>query len=178
MTNPRKKRSRKRSPRRQDTPQPQPRLGDPARLAEILCPLIVGLTTFAAFWPALNGEFVHWDDYKLYVENAHYRGLGNRHLLWMFTTTKMGHYQPLTWPSVAIDYEICGMSPTSYQRTSMILHALNAVLVYLVALRLLATAQRVKPVEHPVALRMAAAVAALLYVAHPLRVESVAWATE
>ena len=178
MTDSRKRRSGKRSPRLRDARQPPLRLGDPARLAAILCPLIVGLTTFAAFWPALSGKFVHWDDYKLYVENPEYRGLDDRHLLWMFTTVKMGHYHPLTWLSVAIDYEISGMSPTSYHRTSLILHALNAVLVYFVALRLLAAAQRVKSVEHPVALRLAAAVAALLYAVHPLRVESVAWASE
>lgn len=148
------------------------------QLATFLCPAIVALAAFTAFLPALDAEFVAWDDLKLLVENREYRGLGDAHVQWMFTTTYLGHYQPLTWFSYAIDHQIFGLSARAYHRTNLILHALNAVLVYLAAIRLLAIAQRLQPEQHPIGLRVAAAVAALFFAVHPLRVESVAWATE
>lgn len=40
----------------------------------------------AAFLPALSPDFVNWDDPGVLLDNPHYRGLGPRHLVWMFTT--------------------------------------------------------------------------------------------
>lgn len=148
------------------------------RLPAILLPLVVAVAGFAAFYPALRAEFVDYDDNKLFVENESYRGLTPAHLRWMFTTTFMGHYQPLTWLSSAVDYQISGTRPTSYHLNNLLLHALCGTSLYFIGRRLLAAAFRLGPSENPVAVRVAAAVAALLFAIHPLRVESVAWATE
>ncbi len=139
--------------------------------------MVVAIAAFTAFWPALDAGFVDYDDDALYIQNTGYQGLDASRLHWMFTTKLMGHYQPLTWLSVALDYTISEADP-SYHRTNLILHALAALLLYSAAKRLLAAAQGLKPGEHPIALRLAAAVAALLYAIHPLRVESVAWVSE
>src|SRR2546427_8432752 len=93
----------------------------------------------------------------------------------MFTTTLMGHYIPVTWLSFGLDYVLWGMQPAGYHFTNLLLHAANAVLFYWVARRLLAAAQ---PDTSRTALRAGAAVAALFFAVHPLRAESVAWATE
>lgn len=106
----------------------------------LACPVLVGMVTFAAFWPVLGAEFVNYDDPKLYVDNPDYRGFEAGHLRWMFTTMYMGHYQPLMWLSAAMDQAISGNEPSSYHRTSLILHTLCAVMLYFVALRLLAAA--------------------------------------
>jgi Tfp pilus assembly protein PilF len=128
--------------------------------------LLVAAITAAAFWPALDNQFVNWDDDKNFLHNPHFRGLDPAALRWMFTTFHLGHYHPLTWLSLGLDYTIWGLNPTGYHFTSVILHAANAVLFYFVGLRLLGGG------------RFAAALAGLLFALHPLRVESVAWASE
>ena len=64
-------------------------------------------------------------------------GFGPAHLKWMFTTFLSGPYMPLTWLSFAFDYRLWGMNPFGYHLTNLALHALNAGLFYLLALRLL-----------------------------------------
>ncbi len=145
---------------------------------KLLVPLFLLTITFAAFYPALSAEFVNLDDDRLFVENNSYRGFDEARLTWMFTTTFMGHYQPVTWLSSALDYKISGTDPSSYHRNNIILHALNGVLVYLLAMRLLAAALGSRVTESPIPWRVASVVASLLFAVHPLRVESVAWATE
>lgn len=136
-----------------------------------LLPAAVAIATVAAFLPALAGEFLNWDDTINFVENPDYRGLSAPHLRWMATTFLMGHWHPLTWLTLGIDYTIWGMNPVGYHLTSLLFHAANAALLYAVLLKLLGLGGR------PGA-RWPAAAGALLYSLHPLRVESVAWITE
>jgi len=90
----------------------------------------------------------------------------------------MGHYQPLTWfrtrwiPAV-------GDESFGFHLTNVVIHAFNTALVYLLARRLnrgrLAGGRIVGAAR---TLEAGAALAALLFGIHPLRVESVAWITE
>src|SRR5438093_6080429 len=144
-------------------------------LPERILPLAIVLAVVAVFAVGLRNEFVQWDDQVNLVENPHFRGLAPRHLAWMLTTTLMGHYIPVTWLSFGLDYVLWGMQPAGYHFTNLVLHAANAVLVYWLARRLLAAA---RPDTSEMALRAGAAVAALFFAIHPLRAESVAWATE
>lgn len=137
--------------------------------------LSIVLAVVAVFAVGLRNEFVDWDDAANLLENQDYRGLGGAHLAWMFTTTLMGHYIPLTWLTFGLDYLLWGMEPAGYHFTNLVLHAANATLVYWLAKHLLAAA---RPRAGEYALRAGAAVAALFFAVHPLRAESVAWATE
>jgi tetratricopeptide (TPR) repeat protein len=139
-------------------------------------PLIVVVLTMAAFYPVTQNKFINWDDYKNFVENPHYRGLGWTNIRWMFTTFHMGHYQPLTWVTLGLDYVLWGLNPFGYHLTSLILHAATAVAFFFLARQLLSIATGSG--QEGVAVWVGAAVAALLFALHPLRVESVAWATE
>src|SRR5213596_1362557 len=141
-----------------------------------LAPLLVALFTLAAFLPALQNQFVNWDDAENFLENPHYRGLGWTNLRWMWTTHR-GHYIPLTWMTLGLDYLLWGMNPLGYHLTSLLLHAANAVVFFFIARRLLTLALP-SPSEHGHALAVSAGFAALVFAIHPLRVESVAWATE
>jgi hypothetical protein len=121
----------------------------------------------ACFLPSLGSDFVLWDDDMNFTDNPSYRGLSPSHLRWMFTTFHGGHYQPLSWITLGLDYTLWGMNPLGYHLTNLLLHAVNALLVY----RLIAALV-------PGVGASAAAVGTLLFAIHPLRVESVAWATE
>jgi Tfp pilus assembly protein PilF len=142
-------------------------------------PVILIVTTCAAFFPALWNGFVDWDDYENLVNNSSYRGLGWKQLRWMFTSFHLGHYQPLSWVSLGLDYLIWGTDPFGYHLTNVILHAANAVLFYFVCRRLLSIVFA-PPRDGTLyaGLSVAAGLSALLFAVHPLRVESVAWATE
>lgn len=142
------------------------------RRASVLVPAGVALITLVAFLPVLHDGFVAWDDDKNFVDNPLYRGLGPAQLHWMWTTFHMGHYVPLSWMTLGLDYELWGMNPSGYHLTNLLLHTASAVVVYFVARRLMAEVLVGRGA------RLTAAFAALLFAVHPLRVESVAWVTE
>jgi tetratricopeptide (TPR) repeat protein len=146
-----------------------------ARRCDALASAGIFLATLVAFGPALHNGFVDWDDTVNFLGNPHYRGLGWPQISWMLTTTWMGHWIPVTWLTLGLDYVVWGMDPFGYHLTAVILHALNGVLFHRVALRLLAAAA---PHWRRGSLSLGAAVAAALFALHPLRVESVAWVTE
>ena len=137
--------------------------------------LVFGLTAYA-FWPSLQNAFVQWDDPLNFTDNPHYRGLGWPQLKWMFTSFHTGPYIPLTWISLAIDYLVWGLNPTGYHLTSLLLHAGNAVLVYRIAKRLIDIAAT-RDADLPRGFHVGAVFSALFFSVHPLRVESVVWAT-
>src|SRR3989454_1085864 len=139
-------------------------------------PVLIALVTVAAFLPTLHNHFVNWDDDTNFLDNPHYRGLDWTHLRWMWTT-HVGHYIPLTWMTLGLDYLLWGMKPVGYHLTSLLLHAANAVVFFFVVRRLLTRALP-SPAERGHALAVSAGVAALVFAIHPLRVESVAWVTE
>ena len=136
---------------------------------------VLVIAVFAALSGALGNGLV-WDDLPNLEANQAYRGLSWSHLAWMFTTTHGGHYQPLSWLSFALDHELWGADDAfGFHLTNLLLHALTAAGLYLVASRLLRLTCR--DLDAP-SVGLGALAAALLFAIHPLRVESVAWATE
>jgi Flp pilus assembly protein TadD len=130
------------------------------------------------FLPALEAGFVNWDDDTNFLNNPDYRGVGAAQLQWMFTTFLMGHYIPLTWMTLGLDYVVWGMNPFGYHLTNILLHAANAVLFYFIALRLLLASGPGRSADTTFAPIIGAGFATLLFAIHPLRAESVAWITE
>src|SRR5947199_1647353 len=141
-----------------------------------LVPVVIALITCAAFLPTLQNQFVNLDDNDNFLDNPRYRGLAWTHLRWMWTTHQ-GHYIPLTWMTLGLDYLLWGMNPVGYHLTSLLLHAANAGVFFFVVRRILTQALPSLS-ERGYALAVSAGVAALVFAIHPLRLESVAWATE
>ena len=147
-------------------------------MSEWVVPLAIAIVVFIVFSPALHDGFVSLDDRRNFLDNAAYRGLGTVQLRWMWTTTLMGHFIPLSWMTLGLDYVLWGMNPTGYHLTNVVLHVANAVAVYFIARRVLRANNQPALLDTSYRLALAAAAAALLFALHPLRVESVAWVTE
>src|SRR6266513_252865 len=160
--------------RREPLARPSPRRWGPG-----LVSILIAVVTFAAFLPTLQNQFVNWDDPYNFLHNPHYRGLGWSQLRWMWTAAfYMGHWIPLTWMTLGLDYLLWGMNPFGYHLTSLVLHVANAIVFYFVAFRILGLALPDPGDRGRAGLALSAGFAALLFALHPLRVESVAWATE
>ncbi|MBI4248493.1 MAG: tetratricopeptide repeat protein [Elusimicrobia bacterium] len=124
------------------------------------------LATLVLFWPALSHEFVNFDDDKYIVLNEQVRsGVTMRGAAWAFTTLRGSHWHPLTWLSHMLDCQIYGLNAGGHHLTSLLLHAANSTLFFLL---LRAMTRELWP----------SAFAAFWFALHPLRVESVAWAAE
>ena len=146
-----------------------------SRARRALLPALVFAVAFLTFWPGLSGEFVNWDDDVNFLANPNYRGLGWNNLRWMATTTYQGHWIPLSWLTLGVNYALDGMKPRGYHLGNLLLHGANATLFYWTARRLLTAAGAA---AGELSLTAGAAFAALLFAVHPLRVESVVWITE
>lgn len=154
--------------------------------------LLIIIVTALAFAEAPLGEFVSWDDNRNFIGNEAYLGLSLDHLERMFTVPFGGHYQPLTWLSFALESrfwdalaadesQVQSMRAVGYHFTNLVFHVVTAVVFFFVARRLIARAVYTSTTARAIsggALTVGALVAALFFAVHPLRVESVAWATE
>jgi hypothetical protein len=136
--------------------------------------VLIFAAVFVVFLSALDGQFLNWDDDINFLENQGFRGLGWAQLRWMWTHTLMGHYIPLTWMSLGLNYTLGGMNPWGYHLGNVLIHAMNAVVLYFVARRLLIASG----ISGSSPLLWGASFAALVFGVHPLRAESVAWITE
>jgi len=160
------------------SPDQVPAITDRTKLspARWLVPVLVALFTAGAFLPTLQNGFVDWDDTINFLSNPHYRGLGLEELRWMFTAFYNGHYTPLTWMTLGLDYLLWGMDPAGYHVSNLLFHVATAVAFYFLTMKLLRLAAG--GVAEDKAVWVGAAFAALFFAVHPLRVESVAWITE
>jgi hypothetical protein len=77
--------------------------------------------------------FVDFDDSEYVYENRQVRaGLTLEGAVWAFTTTRAANWHPLTWLSHMADVQIFGLRAGWHHRVNMLIHALNAVLLFLV----------------------------------------------
>lgn len=140
---------------------------------------MVAVLVLAVFSPAFSGDFLDWDDNLTVVANVHLETLDLGTLRWAATTFFMGHYQPLTWLSLALDRAIWGLDPRGFHLTNVVLHLLSSLLVYRIVLFVVEHAVSSRPSRpSTVELGWLAAGAASAWALHPQRVESVAWITE
>jgi tetratricopeptide (TPR) repeat protein len=157
----------------------------------------VAFVTVLVYLPALQNEFVTWDDNLYVYDNPQIRSLGISLFKWAFLGFHVGNWHPLTWLSHALDYALWGLNPFGHHLTSVIFHGLNTFLVVILIIRLINYANPSTPPftkgRHDSQPRgrggiikeggyytsiIAGAVTGLLFGLHPLHVESVAWVSE
>ncbi len=151
---------------------------DPGRVFLFCALAIVTGVTALTFAGVIYFDFVNWDDDYVLVKNPHYLGFTWKNIQWMFTTGHAGHYQPLTWLSYALDYVLSGHDepqPAAFHVTNLLLHMATATAFFYLCLRILTIVEDGRRSQGVV---IGACMAALIFAIHPLRAESVAWATE
>ena len=152
-----------------DAPEAPPTPPPAAPLLAVLCALALAGATLVTFWPVRDHAFLNWDDGV--VMTAPTREPGEQGVMrWAATTRFLEHYQPLGW--LALD-AVAGRppSPARVHASAVWLHAVNAVLLFLLVASL---APRDGPAE---ARWLTAAAATAVFAVHPMRVEPVAWAS-
>jgi len=131
----------------------------------ILCLLLV-TCTLGVYNGVTHNGFVNYDDDLYITANRQVQaGLHSSTLGWAFTTFDVSNWHPLTWVSYLIDYQIFKLNPAGYHYTSLLLHCVNVVLLFLLLVE--ATKQTWPSLA-----------AAAIFALHPLNVESVAWVAE
>jgi protein O-mannosyl-transferase len=135
----------------------------PGRLAlTLVAAALVAGATLLAYSNALDHQFVGWDDPAYVAENPLVQEHRYRELL---TTVISLNYHPLTMVSLAANAS-WPLSAKPFILTNIVLHAINSLLAFWLALLL--SGHRL-----PVA-----ACVGLLFGIHPMHVESVAWISE
>ncbi len=115
---------------------------------------------------ATSNGFLNYDDNDYVTENPLVRdGLSAHGIGRAFTEAHAANWHPVTWVSHMVDVELFGMDARAHQRTSIWLHTLSALLLFL-ALRALTGAA------------LPSAFVAALFALHPQHVESVYWIAE
>src|SRR5208283_2316623 len=124
--------------------------------------LTVGFLAIAFFvyQPAWHAGFI-WDDDDHLTANPAMTAPHGLKMIWSSLATS--RYYPLTLTTFWVQRQLWELDPLPYHMVNIALHALSGFLIFLVLRRL-----RVP----------AAWLAAMLWVLHPVNVESVAWITE
>ncbi len=128
--------------------------------------LLLAVLTLALYNPVTRHPFVNYDDDRYVTENPHVRqGLTAETVTWALTSTEQANWHPLTWMSHALDVSLFRLNPAGHHFTSVLLHAINAILLFLL---LMWATGRFGP----------SLFVAALFALHPINVESVAWVAE
>jgi protein O-mannosyl-transferase len=152
------------SKRRKQTSTAQP--SAETRCAPVAVCLFLAVTVAVVFGQTVNHDFVNFDDQDYVYENPHVvRGLTSEGVAWALTTAHASNWHPLTWLSHELDCQLYGLQAGGHHATNVLLHAANAILLFLLLWRMTGDF-------------WPAAFVATVFAVHPLRVESVAWLAE
>ena len=131
-----------------------------------LLALFLVAITVLSYWPTFSNGFVNYDDPGYVTQNRFLQpGLTLHNVVWAFRATIMANWHPLTWISHMADVQLFALHPAGHHATSLLLHALNVVLLFY--LLLAATGYLWRSVT-----------VAALFALHPFNVECVAWVSE
>ena len=121
---------------------------------------------FYLYLPSTDFGFLDgWDDPQYITENFKIHSLAFGNLVRIFTSFDMGNYAPVHILSYAIDYYFFGLDASGYRVVNIVLHFLNAVLVFVVVRRISSR-------------DIISFFVALIFAIHPLQVETVAWVSQ
>jgi tetratricopeptide (TPR) repeat protein len=126
----------------------------------LIIALLAGLLVLV-YWPAICGGFI-WDDDVYVTNNPLLTAPHGWQDIW-FSAKHQSQFFPLVFTTLRVEHALWGLNPFGYHLANILLHAANAVLVWLVLRRMGIPG---------------AWMAAALFAFHPVQAESVAWITE
>ena len=128
--------------------------------------LLLFAAVLASYSSIIHNQFLDYDDNEYITNNAHVKaGLTWANVQWAFSTSEEANWHPLTWLSHELDSELFGLNPVGHHVVNVLLHAVNAVLLFLL-------------LQSATGFRWRSLMVAALFALHPINVESVAWAAE
>ncbi|WP_026841465.1 tetratricopeptide repeat protein [Citrifermentans bremense] len=128
--------------------------------------VVIVIVTMGAYCSILSHSFqIFWDDAMYITLNDAAKGLSLDHLIKAFATNYAGNFAPVHIISYMLDYTIWGADPKGFLLSNIILHTLNGILLY----RLLSILDWSRP---------ATLFSVMIFLLHPVQVESVAWISE
>src|SRR5664280_1443593 len=137
-------------------------------LIPVLICLALAILTVITFWSLKDCGFIALDDNIYVYENAYVQSGLNAHSIGQAFSSelaKVGHWHPLTWLSLMLDYQIFGLNPQGFHLVNLLFHVMNTLLLFLILRRMTTNL-------------WPSAFVAALFAIHPLHVESVAWIAE
>jgi len=106
--------------------------GSPDTLSRVLCLFLIA-ATLVIYTRVNQNSFVNFDDDRYITENAHVRaGLTWGTIRWAFSSLEQANWHPLAWLSHALDCRLFRLSPAGHHYVNLLLHAVNAMLLFLI----------------------------------------------
>lgn len=129
----------------------------------VCVPFLVALVLYTQ---VIDHDFVAFDDGEYTHDNSYViNGITMSGVIWSVSDSRVSNYHPVTWWSYMLDYEMFGNKPGMMALENAFWHGINSVLVTLVMLRLFRS-------------RSIAVWLGIVFAAHPLLVEGVAWISQ
>lgn len=121
---------------------------------------LIVIASFIAYFPSINGGFI-WDDDGLLTENNIIKATNGLYRFWC--STEPFDYWPLTNTSLWMEWRMWEMYPAGYHVSNLIMHIIESLLIWVI----------LRKMSIP-----GAFLAAVIFVVHPVNVESVAWISQ
>ena len=131
----------------------------------VIC-IFLMVSTFVVYSQIQNHEFINFDDDKYVTVNPNVQtGITSESIKWAFTTLYSYAWHPMTWISHMLDYHLFGLHPKGHHLSSLLLHIVNALLLFMVLLKMTGALWQ-------------SGFVAVMFALHPINVESVAWISQ
>lgn len=133
---------------------------------KIFLGLVLAVAIVAVYYPVHWQPFANYDDADYVTDNLHVKaGLHWTTVKWALTARDAANWHPVTWISHALDTQIFDLNPAGPHDVNVLLHIVNALLLFWVLQRTTGFVGRSWMV-------------AALFALHPVNVETVAWIAE
>lgn len=127
--------------------------------------LIIILAVILAYSRLYNAGFLSWDDAEYVINNRDITNFSSDNFKNWFSKFYVGNYHPLTLISYSLDYLLGGISPLIYHTSSVVIHGINAILLFTLLNEIIFSKQ-------------IALLGAIVFALHPVHTESVSWIAE
>ncbi|NIP30648.1 MAG: hypothetical protein GTO02_12135 [Candidatus Dadabacteria bacterium] len=141
-----------------------------SKFSMALIGLLVFIFSFLIYLPSLNNSFV-WDD-VINIQNEYYK-FQNTNIRSLIIPKnlerkKNSYYRPVFHFSIVFDYKNWGNNPLGYHLSNNLFFSLSSVLFFFLILLILKE-------FHIYGKEFIACIATIIYMVHPMHVESVSW---